>query len=64
MTVALAITLGLGYARFVRRRASPSLPAGSVLPDGEGLARLEQRLRDVEDRLNKAAGVLGSGGDR
>jgi len=64
MTVALAITLGLGYARFVRRRPSPSLPAGSTLLDGEGLARLEQRLRDVEERLDNAAAALGTGGDR
>lgn len=63
MTVALAITLGLGYARFVRRRSSPSLPAASTLPDGEGLARLEQRLRDVEERLDRAAAALGPGGD-
>lgn len=64
MTVALAITLGLGYARFVRRRSSPSLLAGSTLQDGEGVARLEQRLRDVEERLDKAAAALGPGGDR
>jgi hypothetical protein len=61
MTVALAITLGLGYARFVRRRSSPTLPAGSTLQDGEGLARLEQRLRDVEERLDRAAAALGPG---
>lgn len=64
MTVALVITLGLGYARFVRRRSSPLLPAGSTLQDGKGLARLEQRLRDVEERLDKAAAALGPGGDR
>lgn len=64
MTVALAITLGLGYARFVRRRSSSALPIGSTLQDGEGLARLEQRLRDVEERLDRAAAALGPGGDR
>ncbi|MBK8167426.1 MAG: hypothetical protein IPK64_15895 [bacterium] len=64
MTVALAITLGLGYARFVRRRSSPSLPIGSALQESEGMARLEQRLRDVEERLDKAAAALGPGGDR
>ena len=64
MTVALAITLGLGYARFVRRRAPGSVPVGAQVPDVEGLGRMEQRLRDVEERLDRAAGALGSGGER
>lgn len=64
MTVALAITLGLGYARFVRRRSSSSLPIGATLQESEGMARLEQRLGAVEERLDKAAAALGPGGDR
>lgn len=64
MTVALAITLGLGYARFVRRSSSSSLPIGSTPQDGEVTARLDQRLRIVEERLDKAAAALGPGGDR
>jgi hypothetical protein len=64
MSVALAITLGLGYARFVFRKPSPPLPAGPAPADAGGLERIEQRLRDIEERLDKAAGALGSGGDR
>ena len=64
LTAALAITLGLGFARFVRRRPLSSVPAGSVVSDAEGLGRMEQRLREVEERLNKASSALGPGGDR
>lgn len=64
LTAALAITLGLGYARFVRRRPPSAAPAGAPAPDGEGLGRLEQRLREVEERLNRASSALGPGNDR
>jgi hypothetical protein len=63
MSVALAITLGLGYARFVFRKPASPLPAGPAA-DSVGLERLERRLRDIEERLDKAAGALGSGGNR
>jgi len=64
VTVAFAITLGLGYVRFVRRgRISPAT-AGSVIPGGEGLADIERRLRDLEERMNEAAVALAHKGDR
>jgi hypothetical protein len=56
MTAALAITLGLGYVRFVRRQAAG--PATRVSEAGQ-LGDLEGRLRDLEDRLDRAAGALG-----
>lgn len=57
MTVALAITVSLGYIRFVRRQASAAEPAGSIAA-GE-LADLEQRVQDLEERLDQAATALG-----
>lgn len=62
MTVALAITLGLGWVRFVRRRvtASPAtVPAAGPAPGSEGLARLEQRVAALEERARRAADALG-----
>lgn len=64
LTAALAITLGLGFARFVRRRPPSSVRAGSAVSDNEVLGRMEQRLREVEERLNKASSALGPGSDR
>lgn len=58
MTVALAITLGLGYVRFVRRRAAAAAPVG----EGELPADIERRLREIEERLDGAAGALGRKG--
>jgi hypothetical protein len=53
MTVALAVTLGLGYVRFVRRRAAPAAAApGPVSAD---VAEIDRRLRSLEDRLADAA---------
>ena len=58
MTFALAITLALGYLRFVRRRASAATqPAGTPAPIGE-LTDLEQRVRTLEERLSQAASAL------
>lgn len=64
LTVALAITLGLGYLRFARQRiAAPS--SGTPGPAAsEGLAALDQRIHDLEERLNQAASVLGQTPDR
>lgn len=59
MTIALAITLALGYVRFVRRRAVPVLTAEEGPTDASSLADLERRLRDLEDRLDDAASALG-----
>ncbi len=61
MTVALAITLALGYVRFVRQRgADPAdRPVAASVPANAG--DLERRVQAIEDRLNRAAGALGSG---
>ncbi len=64
ITVALMITLALGYVRFVRRQAIPALPGGRSIGDGEGFADIEQRVRQLEDRMNKAANALGNRSDR
>lgn len=64
MTVALVLTLALGYARFVRRRSPTPEPGGPKARDVEGLARIEQRLTGLEERLAKAADVLKPGSDR
>lgn len=58
MTMALAITLTLGYVRFVRRQ----IPAAQTPPD-TGLAGIERRVRDLEERMNQAASALGHRGD-
>ena len=57
MTVALVVTLGLGYLRFVRREqgAAGAATAVSGAADGE----VERRLSEVEDRLDRVAEVLG-----
>lgn len=60
MTVALAITLGLGYLRFVRRQVvgspvdGPRSSAGNV-----NYAEIQARLRRIEERMNDAAAALG-----
>jgi hypothetical protein len=64
MTVALVLTLALGYARFVRRRTSAAAPGGPMVPGVEGLARIEQRLTELEERMSRAANALGPGSDR
>ena len=63
MTVALVITLGLGYVRFVRRGKISPVTAGSGISEGEGLADIERRVRDLEERMNEAAHALGHRGD-
>jgi hypothetical protein len=61
ITVALAITLGLGYVRFVHL----AIPATAAKPGtaADGLADIERRVRDLEGRMTAAANALGSGGD-
>lgn len=59
MSAALAITLGLGYARFVRHAAGAP-PGVAAEPNAPGLADVERRLRDLEDRLSHAANALGA----
>lgn len=59
ITVALMITLLFGYIRFVRRR--PVSPAVHTVTGGGAIdmADVEQRLRNLEQRLDEAAGALG-----
>jgi hypothetical protein len=59
MSAALVITLGLGYVRFVRRGATSPAAAGSAIHESEGLAEVERRLRELEERMNQAAQALG-----
>ena len=63
MTVALAITLALGYVRFVRGRLVRGT-AGERSAGGDGRADLEQRVKDLERRLNRVASALSHGTDR
>lgn len=60
ITAALAITLGLGYVRFVRRGTSAPTTAGSGIPQGDGLADIEHRVRRLEEQMNDAAQAMGS----
>jgi len=59
LTVALAITLALGYLRFVRSEKTPAAGGTVDTPDAEGLVAMERRLRALEDRMQEAAQVLG-----
>ena len=59
MTVALAITIGLGYVRFVRQRGQA---AAAGAPPGD-VTDLERRLGDLERRMDDAASALRSGRD-
>ena len=63
MTVALVITLTLGYVRFVRRAIS-LVSTGPRITHGEGLPDIEQRVRDLEERMNEAANALGHESDQ
>ncbi len=63
MTAALAITLGLGYVRFVRRETTSPVAAESAIPESEGLAEIERRVRALEERVNEAAHALGHNSD-
>ena len=63
ITVALILTLGLGYARFVRQRGflQPS-EEGSVA--SHGLVDLEQRVRKLENQMDEVARAFRHKGDR
>jgi hypothetical protein len=63
ITVALAITLVLGYSRFVRGKAIPAPSRGQAIAGGEGLAEIQQRVQDLEERMDEAANALGHKGD-
>lgn len=64
MTAALAITLGLGYVRFVRQRDAVPVGAPGATSVGGDASDLERRVRALEDKLNRAAGALGEGDSR
>lgn len=59
MTAALVVTLGLGYLRFVRRGPGTRQREASDARPGAGLAELEARVRDLEQRTARAALALG-----
>jgi hypothetical protein len=62
MTAALAITLGLGYVRFVRQQRGPVDAQGQVpIQNSQSVSDLERRVQALENKMNKAADVLGSG---
>lgn len=57
ISIALGITLALGYLRFVRSRAiGEGRPEGS--PPGADLTSLERRVSMLEERLDQAASAL------
>lgn len=62
MTAALAITLGLGYVRFVRQQSRPveSVDPGQSIGN---VSALELRVRALENKMTRAAGALGPSGD-
>lgn len=64
MTVALAITLALGYVRFVRGREPAAMHSQERMVRGEGSVDLEQRVRSLEDRMDEAATAFGHKGGR
>jgi len=61
MTAALAITLALGYVRFVRQqRGAPADAQGQARnPGAESVSDLERRVQALEEKITKAASVLG-----
>jgi len=58
ITIALAITLGLAYARFVRRAPRMVVAAGPGSPEAYEASDLERRVRALEERLSAAAAAL------
>lgn len=60
VTVALVITIGIGWMRFVRRRPMSAAPQMSGSVDRSGYDDMERRVHDLEQRLNDAASALGS----
>jgi hypothetical protein len=58
MAIALLITLALGYLRFVHRGKTAASGADAVMPDADGLANIELRLRELEARMSEAARAL------
>ena len=61
MAVALLITLALGYIRFVQGGKAAAGGADATMPDADGLAKIELRLRDLEERMSEAGRALTQG---
>jgi hypothetical protein len=59
MTVALAITLVLGYVRFVRKQQAETALRGEGMPADESLAEILERVQALESRIEGAARALG-----
>jgi hypothetical protein len=59
MTVALVITLVLGYVRFVRSKVRSAAQVGAM-PSSEELVNIDQRVRAIEKRMDDAANALGN----
>jgi len=59
ITIALAITLGLAYVRFVRGTSRPVVGAAPRFPQSDDPSALEGRVRALEERLSAVATVLG-----
>jgi len=65
MTIALGITLGLGWYRFVRRgKVAPLVTGAEGGIGGAALEELETRICDLEGRLTEAANALGRTDER
>jgi Flp pilus assembly protein TadB len=62
MTVALGITVALGYARFVRRQAPVASRDAQDRLGADGLVELEERVRSLEHRMADAASAFGRTG--
>jgi len=60
ITIALAITLALAYARFARRGPPTVTAAGPGSSEAVDSSALEHRVRALEERLSAAAAVLGT----
>lgn len=58
ITIALAITLGLAYARFVRRAPRTVVAATPGSAEAHHSSDLERRVRALEERLSAAATAL------
>lgn len=58
MTVALVITLALGYLRFVRERSQIAVVSDTAAAGGAELGDLEARVAALEERVSVAAAAL------
>lgn len=62
MSIALGITLVLGYLRFVGSGRTAAGRSEADAPDSGGLVDLELRLQSLEERMQEAARALGQTG--